>query len=246
MDFKSNVKKDPNPKKKSKNGTWALISIAVALVLFAVLCFFQIRLAEGDSRYYEKVYLSAKEIPEGTEITEDNLNQYFKAKDMDTRVIPENYISVDSATIGELVGQYADKKYLENEVITFDGFEKYNAREGMTNPVEVSFAVSGVDQVVAGTLREGDMINIYCVRALDATSSSLFGERYSVDLLYGNKIITNAFTSGGVYVQNTNSNGAEDTTPVTMLTIFIEAGEEEKFFGTLTEGSIRVSRVVGD
>ena len=240
MDFKLNAKKDPTLKKKSKTGTWALISIAVTLVL----CFLQAKLAEGDSEYYKEVYLAAKEIPEGTEITSENLSEYVISKDIDTRVIPSNYISVESGDIKELIGQYADKKYLEKDVITLEGFEKYNAREGLKNPVEVSFAVGGVDQVVAGTIREGDTINIYAIRALEASDVLMFGERYSVDLLYDGKIVTNAFTSGGAYVQNTNSDGSVNETPVTMLTIFIEEGEEESFFKTINQCSLRVSRVV--
>lgn len=244
MDFKSNAKKDPSNKKKGKSGTWALIAIAVTLVLFGVLCFFQAKLAEGDTRYFKSVYLASKEIPEGTEITSENLMDYVVAKEMDTRVIPADYILAEGTAIEELIGQFADKKYLENDVITLDGFEKYNAREGMTNPVEVSFAVSGVDQVVAGTLREGDSINIYAIRPYDADDIIFYNERYAVELLYTGKIVTNAFTSGGEYVENTNEDGTVDETPVTMLTIFIEDGEEEAFFKTLTECSIRVSRVV--
>ncbi len=207
MYFKFNVRKDSTKHVKEKAGIWVLAAIFISLLLFGILCYFQAKLAEGDRKYYKTVYLAAKEIPEGTEITDENLLEYVTATEMDIRVIPSDYITEtgDNKNIKELVGQFADKKYLEKDVITLEGFEKYNAREGMNNPVEVSFAVSGVEQVVAGTLREGDTINIYAIRTRDANSFELTNERYSADLLYSGKIVTNAFTSGGAYVENTNA-----------------------------------------
>lgn len=239
MDVKTTIK---NEKKTKKSGLWALIALACAALVFFACIMIQKNVAEGETEFYNTVWLAAKEVPEGTEITGDNIDSYFKTAEVDTRVIPQGYIPFEVGEIEKLIGMYVDRKYLENDVITLDGFTAYNAREGLTDPVEVSFAVGGVDQIVAGTLREGDKINIFSVRNVD-TIDDIFRDQYEVVQLFSDKIVTSSYTGDGGVVGITDETGAKDETPVTMVTIFIERGQESDFFKTLSECSIRVSRV---
>lgn len=241
---RTNATKETKRKKKH-SGLWALIALAAAIVVFIILLMIQKNVAEGDREFYKEVWVANREIPEGTYIDGSNIENYFKTAVMDTRVIPQKYIDATSGSkdIVEIIGKtYVDHKYLENDVITPDGFKVYNAREGLKDPVEVSFAVGGVDAIVAGTIREGDKINVFAVESAE-NSVSVIDEKYTVRQLYSNKIVTNSFTGDGSIVGVTDSEGNEDDTPVTMVTIFIERGEEEAFFKTLATGSIRVSRV---
>lgn len=230
--------------KKKHSGTGVFIGLVLSVFVFAALLFVQMQVVSEDEGYYKEVYVIKENIPEMTKLTKENLTRFITTKTLDTRNIPTSYIEnlAEKDETEDFIGKYVNRPYLAGDVLTAEGLSAISYTEGIADPVQVSFSVGGIDQIVAGTVREGDEIDIYVIRANEDPYAE---DEILVEPLYLNKKVVNSFTSSGEYVNSsTVEDGEKDETPVQLITIVIEKADEEMFFRRLQDSNFRVAKVL--
>lgn len=235
--------KNTAPKRKH-NGVGILIGLVLSAFVFAALLFVQMQVVSEDEGYYKDVYVIKENIPEMTKLTKDNLSRFVTTKTLDVRNIPATYIEdiAEKDETEDFLDKYVNRPYLAGDVLTMEGLTDINYTAGIADPVQVSFSVGGIDQIVAGTVREGDEIDIYVIRANEDPYAE---DEVLVEPLYLNKKVVNSFTSSGEYVNSsTVEDGEKDETPVQLITIVIEKADEEMFFKRLNDSNFRVAKVL--
>ena len=104
------------------------------------------------------VVVTVSDVTEAKEITEKNLAEYFVVEERPLSDIPEAaYLSLD-----ELVGQYVQNDIDAGSVITESMLGELQNSYG--DAVLLGVNMEALSQSVAGTLRTGDVIDIYTVK----------------------------------------------------------------------------------
>lgn len=226
-------------KKEKKHGSrvtvWLVLTVAVLLLYFALVAVGS-AFANDYKNYEVPVYVPAADVlkvEKGTLITEENVNKLFTSAVRDSRTIPSDYIS----DLSLLIGKFAAKDIGQMEIVCESGFYDLDMKEGILNPVEVSFSVNSFDQAVGGVLRRGDCISLYVVRK-DEAEKEVTAEKI-VDSTY----VTRAFSSAGMEIDREDAENAD--TPTTIINIYIPKAQEDAYNRAISEGTLRVSRDAG-
>ena len=153
-------KKERTENKKSGNGiVWKLLGcLIIAAALFAVLLNVESNVL---SDYEKKMTVICKEqIPMGTRITETNAEQYFETYEIDVKIVSENAV-IDKS---ELIGTVAARTMDAGELVKNDDFTKESGIYAKyQEPVEASFKAEHPGDVVSGSIRSGDFVDIAVV-----------------------------------------------------------------------------------
>lgn len=146
-------------KKQSKEGKKyavpAVIGLVLAVVLFITLLNVEARILAD----YEEglVVVAAGPIGENTEITKENLSQYFILESRRLTDVPEQaYKSLE-----EMVGSYVQSDIDQGSMITHAMLGELQVQQKDT--VLLGLNMEALEQSVVGTLRTGDEIDIYTV-----------------------------------------------------------------------------------
>ena len=190
----------------------------------------------------QPVYQVIKNIETGTKITDSNLTEYLKLKEVQVSLIPEGYITSKD----EIINKFSNKNYLVNDIITTDGLTDTEKlyKDNIENPVEVSFSVSGLAAAVAGEVREGDYINIYAIKDEEIIDDNGETERVlKASTLYTFKHVYVEKTYDGQGVRIESGAESEDATS-TMFTIILDEKDMELFTETLSNCEIKIVRLM--
>lgn len=138
---------------------------------------------------YEKgsVVVAISDVSEAKEITEENLAEYFALEERPLADIPEAAYHV----LDDLIGQYAQCGIDVGSMITESMLGELRADHG--DAVLLGVNMEALAQSVVGTLRAGDVIDIYTVKVED-------DESITVEKALGNVIIERSYTSAGVAI----------------------------------------------
>lgn len=200
-------------------------SIVVGLVVWGALLLAANSII-NESKHIE-VCVAKSDIPDGTKITIENAAQFITTASISENQLPNGYID----NIDKLNGVFVGRDYLAREIITSNTL---SSEESMTkhisNPIEVSVAVSSIDAAVGGILREGDYINIYSVN-----SSGINSE---VNLITKNAYVTKALDSNGMEVKR-----GDTQLKATVINLIIPMEIEERFNKELLAGTVRMSLI---
>lgn len=162
-------------KERASSFLFAIISLAVAAVLFVGLLFLQNYFAEDIT--YREVIVASVDIPEGEIITEENFGKYFGTSN----------INVLNSTVGALSREDAEKlinmksrvSLQKGEIVTLKDFQDLNVYlDSIENPIEISIAVDSMASSDGGKIRAGDLVNI----TLMFTKGQLQGEPSNVNV----------------------------------------------------------------
>lgn len=144
---------EQKPVKKSL--TKALLAIVVAIVAWVGLTFVESYVLMDKN--VSTVIVASVDIPEGTVLNSDNINEYVTKKEVNSNLVTSTTI-VDADQIkgktlvnisaGEIMTstRYKDLSYVEDD---------------LKDPTEVSFSVSTANNANNGYIREGDLVDIY-------------------------------------------------------------------------------------
>lgn len=218
------VVSEADKKKRSKINR-IIASIMVGLVVWGALVFAANSII-NESKHVE-VCRAKINIPDGTKISQDNINDYIEKVSISESLLPEGYVSDPS----NIVDSFVSRDYMTREVITLNDV---NTEESMTehieNPIEISVAVTSIDAAVGGILREGDYINIYSV----ATTLN----ESEVNEIAKNAYVTKALDSNGTELlrSDTQSNA-------TVINLIIPMEAELRFNKELLAGTVRMSLI---
>ena len=217
-------KKDTAVAGKKKTVVWMLLgSICVAAALFFVL----VGVEKNILSDYQKdtVVLCKTDIEKGTQITEDNVDQYFYNYDVDVAMLKSDCIRDKQ----ELVGTIANRDMTSQEVVR-DRFctEEAGIYERYQEPIEASIEANGAGDIVSGTIRRGDYVDIAVVNK----------DTLEYELLMEKVYVVDAFSSTGERL-----NSSVEGTAATMLTIVEDKENLEKYYSAKEIGKVIVTRL---
>lgn len=201
-----------------------VIVIVIAAAIFGIL----VAIERNAVNQYERVEMAVavKEVPKGTKLTEENVGEYFEMRKCDASLNTQYNIK----ELGELEGKYLNRQIYANTIVhAYDFSDSDFKNEAIKEKVLVSFGVGSLADSLSGTLRMGDVVNIYVVHAQTGEISSLTG--YPV-------IIEEAFDSSGILI------GAGDKTSIaTNFNISVDKSDESAFYEIIATGNVKVVKV---
>lgn len=198
------------------------LAICFALVAFVALIYINSKIIGNDDSV--ETVVAVKDIAHNTEITKQNINEYFKIEKVSSSLVTDKTLK----TLDNLAGKYvsADLIY-ENAPVNSQMFSsKKDIIESYTNPVRMSFNVGSFSDAVCGRIRSGDIVDIYGV-----TSSK------SQDILKS-AYVEDVYDSSGNKISNSDS-----TTSATAFTVVIESGEENKLLEMLKNSKVVLTKI---
>lgn len=233
-------KESTKEKKEKKPGTGGnpfrafLYSAIVAFALLVGVIHLENFLLSPEVNH--EVYIASKDIESRTLITAENVDELFTMVKRGEGTIPEGYITDTNELIGMLTGRDIQAKEVILESVFIDS-NSYIAE--LENPVEVSIQTNNLSQIVGGVLRAGDQVNIWSIQLVYDNGT----QRTVTEKVCEKAYITRAFSSAGVIVNRDDANNA-DTAMV--INIVIPGADEEAFNAAVSNGTIRISRIVGE
>lgn len=196
-------------------------SMLVAFALFMVL----VSIEKNMLSDFEKaeVVLCKETVPTGTEITKDNVKQYFYIREIDAVLVDESCLT----DMDELTDTVINNRLSAQEIVRNNDYSKEEAvYKRYRDPVEGSF-VGNAGSMVSGTIRKGDQIDIAVVNKDTLEYVIQLSDVYVMD----------AFTSNGEKI-------SPDAAGIvaTMLTIVEEKDNLAKFYSAMELGEVIVTK----
>lgn len=212
-------------KKEKKIGVKELvISIVLALLLFICLLVIE---SSFLSKYDKTTVVVAKcTVPKSTQITEKNIGLYFEEKEIPANLVPQSAIFSKDTLINKIVSLSIN----QGEILMENRFldeQKYLAK--ISNPMEMGISVSSAAQAAGGTIRRGDIVNIYVVDTQTKQSTEILHEAY----------VCRAFNQEGIEIAGEN---AEDQ--CMEFVIYIDSMQEQFVSEKIDNGNIYINKVL--
>lgn len=207
--------------KKKKEKIWHIL---VCLLLAGILFVFLLNVEKRQLENYEKglVVVAIEDVPDNTEITPKNAEEYFALAERTLTDIPEAAYTDISA----LTGFYAEGGIDKGSMVTESMFGKLGAKNA--DAVFLSVDMEALDQSVAGTLRAGDRIDIYTVKKEQDAEVTVTEVLSSV-------VIERSYTGNGIAIQK------EDTTAIAQYVMIpIHKDAVEAFYEALENKKIQI------
>ena len=211
---KTAVTKEITRAERNKRNNLRRITVAafVALVVFVAITVIQSSILNQEERV--EAYQVIKNMDSGTKITKGNIDKYFALKDVQVSLIPDGYLTDKK----QLLDKFVNRNYRARDIVTDDGISDTEGlyKSNITNPVEISFDASGLDAAVAGTIREGDYINIYGLKTQQSgdTKKMEIDSSYTFQHVYVEEAMD---ASGNRIATGANSDGSQTATMFTLV-----------------------------
>lgn len=198
-------------------------SLFVALALFGVL----LGVEKNIMSSYEKeaVVLCKADVPKGTKITKENVDQYFYMYEVDVALAKDDCVK-NKESLYETVAA----RNISSQEIVRDGFcikeaEIYGAYK---NPVECSVTAANPGDIVSGTIRRGDRVDVAVVNK----------DTLAYEVVMKNVYVLDAFTTTGEKLADVNTG-----TAATMLTIVEDKDNYAKFCSAREIGNVIITKL---
>ncbi|MBL4932271.1 SAF domain-containing protein [Clostridium paridis] len=198
------------------------LSLIVSVIVFIGLLIGQQSILNPNGTTI--AYIATSNIGKGTLITNDNIGKLFKTKKVDGELEVDNAIKSKRDLLNKIVNVQVNK----GQVVSANEFiDKESVLAKIENPVEASFKATDISQVVGGTIRTGDMINISTINQVTKENENVLNNVY----------VNRTFSNEGKEVNR------GDTTPVVAINILISKDDEAKLNKALGTGQVRVSKI---
>lgn len=204
------------------------ITILIALIASVVTFIVLLNVEKNMLSDFEQgtVWVLKEEMPAGTECTEENINRYLAQVMIDKQRIPERRI----VSTEELKGERSAISLPKGSILTepmFTGERNYIS--GMAEPVIAGCKAEDLYQLVSGTLRKGDRVNLYTVNE----------ETGDTSLLWEGVLVYEVFDSAGMSIAV-----SDEDTAAARINVLLEKGCAEQFYTELYNGSLRVVKEI--
>ena len=221
---KEKKKAEKAEKAKAGTGKRLAVSFLIAAVFFGVCVFVLKDMSEGEPTI--TLYVAGPALPANYQVSELS---FFVEKEVPISLVPQEAVT----TLTTLEGKFTACSISTNQIITSNLFID-KAANGTTykNPIEVAVGTNSIADMVGGTIRKGDLVNISTVVS-DGKGSTM-----TVPIIE-KAYVTNTFTNNGAPVESEDA-----TQPVTVINIIIDASVEADFNAALERGSLRISRII--
>ena len=221
--FKRGNKEKPASAGKLSTAKKLLGSFLVAIALFGVLVGVERNMLSDFDK--ETVILCKADIQKGTNITAENVGKYFYEYEVDVKLAGEGCVTDKN----ELVGTVAGRTLSAHTIAQKSDFTKESEiYAGYRNPVEGSIITDKPGDIVSGTIRRGDYVDIAVVNK----------DTLEYDVILEHVYVLDAFTGNGERVSSDM-----DGTAATMLTIVEEKDHLAAFYSARELGSVIVTKL---
>lgn len=217
-------KKEVNVTAEKKNVAARLFgSFLVAAALFGVLIGVEKNMLNDYAK--ETVVLCKADVQKGTKITEANVGQYFYTYEVDAELVDEKCVRDKNDLLDTVVG----RTLTAHEIVRKDGWEKEaEIYANLNDPAEASFVANDAGDIVSGSIRRGDHVDIAIVNKDTLEYEVMLKDVYVVD----------AFTNTGEKVTSDM-----EGTAATMLTIVEEKENLARFYSAMETGTVIVTKL---
>lgn len=198
------------------------ISLIISIILFVGLLVLESNITSPNGKV--EVVKAVDNIKEGTVIDESNKDSLFEVVTVDGSLDFETALRKTD----DLIGGIIDTEIKKGEIISSERLiDKDSVLGKIEYPVETSVRVTDISQVVGGTLREGDIIDISVVNSTTTENEKVLEGVY----------VSKAFSSDGVEVDRNSE------LSVLTVNIIVSPEDEAKLNQAIELGTIRVSKV---
>lgn len=220
------AKKEQKRKDKGKDES-QLVSTLKSLVIPFILTvavvvglYFVLKYNATADEILATTVITKQDIKANTFISEEQIGNYFEEVAMDVEYIPDT----SYATLKSLPnGFYVENQMAKKQMLLKDDVEEHDiVMDKYKNSVRTSISVNAFDNSVSGSLRKGDIVDIY---ALDPITEAL------------------TLMVSGVYIESVyNSSGDQilEDGVATVFTILVAPGEVEAINQAITYGGIQL------
>lgn len=210
-----------NQKTKKTGKVWPIVlSLLLAVGVFVLL----LNVEAKKLATYEKgsVVVALIDVSEAKEITEKNLTDYFTLEERPLADIPQAAF----LTLEDVLGQYTQSGIDAGSVITKSMLGELRADRG--EAVLLGVNMESLAHSVAGTVRVGDVIDIYTVKVEE-------DESVTVEKVLGLVTVERSYTSAGVPIE------MDDTTSIAQyITIPVHKDAVGTFYQSLEDCRIEI------
>lgn len=201
----------------------AAVALILSVIAFIVLITVQRSFIELPPT--KTVLAAVTEIPAGTQITTENVNQYFATMSLNSDAAPKAaYIDAQ-----EVIGKITCGDISRNETATQNRFIDTSGAQDIQNPVEVSVAAASSAYADGGRIRAGDSVNIGYILSGD--------EKQYIEIL-SSVYVTAALDTSGVSAANQN-----DGVIATQFSLLIPKADAETLYSQIERGNVVVQKV---
>ncbi len=196
------------------------LSLLMAAIIFVVVIALQNKIANPSGK--AEVYYSQQYISKNTVINKDNFDKYFIKKEISKDNLVEDAITNKD----ELIDVYAVENILKGEQISRKRIEKNSNRlKDIRNKVEYSIKFSDISEVVGGTLREGDVIDLILTENQD--------NKVITQTELKNVIISKAIAADGSIISRDSKFSSS------ALNLYLSAADAHKLDNAVERGKIK-------
>lgn len=210
-----------------------VVSFFIAAMLFC-LCLVLINSLTSTE---EKVpaLVTIKDMPGNMKIVAGEWTEYIAVKEVPVSLLPEDAVQSQE----QIQGKFVISDLGKNQILSGSLFKDKEAAAEWENTVEVSVGVGSIAQIVGGTIREGDQVNISTVKETGKDMGDGMTAREFINIpIIQKAYVTQTFTSAGTVVSS-----KDKEQPVTVINILIPAENEDAFNKALVSGTLRISRI---
>lgn len=198
-------------------------SFLVAIALFGVLVGVERNMLSDFDK--ETVILCKADIQKGTNITAENVGKYFYEYEVDVKLAGEGCVTDKDELVGTVTGRTLSAHTIAQKS---DFTKEAEIYAGYRNPIEASVIADKPGDIVSGTIRRGDYVDIAVVNK----------DTLEYDVMLEHVYVLDAFTGNGERVSSDM-----DGTAATMLTIVEEKDHLAAFYSARELGSVIVTKL---
>lgn len=213
--------------RKKRSGRFFPGVIVIAFAAAFLSFFLLVHIEKSMLSNYEKatVWVAAANLQKSLEITESNSFSCFVQMQVDKKLVPAGAVE-DISSLEEFRTVLAIPQGTILLETMFTGESSYI--EKMGQPIIAGCKSEDLYQVVSGTLRKGDFVNIYTVNQ----------EMEETYLLWENVLVYQTFDASGNLIP------PEDTvTAAARINLLMEERYAEQFYNEIAKGSLRMVKI---
>ena len=221
MAFKKGKTRSRTEKKPmNKSLTKALVAILVAIIGWTGLTFVESYIL--SDRNVTSVVIASADISQGTIITKDNADKYFKTENINSDLVTKKTVTDIKDIKGKFLTDMA-----AGEIVTSDRYYETGDTRELKSPVSLTFAAGSAENSVNGTIRGGDIVDIY-VSVSDNNSTTY-------QLARENVYIENAYDSSYARIDS-----ADHATVASTFLVKLEEDDAANFKNAISQGDLLV------